>query len=156
MSKYSKKQIAENSTFLIPLENGHVTVGFFHKYFADAMNSYLCSFYDLVAIDETSLPSNLSEANTIALLLVTRDLLDNGTWPLSDRFYFSKEKISTTSFDEKESFKGIKIIGSGIVRKFANAYFGLLPWDMMHDPNYFDKLMLPGAAQPSCRILSKN
>ena len=50
---------------------------------------------------------------------------------------------------------GATILGSGIIRQFVNAYHGLTPWDTMADPVYFTKLLVKGAAMPSCAFEAK-
>ena len=56
---------------------------------------------------------------------------------------------------ESREFVGAKIIGSGIMQKFLDAYFGLIAWDKWQDPNYLDKLLLPGVPRPANAVLVK-
>lgn len=43
---------------------------------------------------------------------------------------------------------GAKVIGSGNVERFLNAFYALTPWDQMKDPNYFDKFLLTSEHRP--------
>ncbi len=40
--------------------------------------------------------------------------------------------------------------GSGIMRKFLSAFFGLRDWHQMHDPEYYQKLLLDGVVRKPC------
>ena len=50
---------------------------------------------------------------------------------------------------------GAKVIGSGNVNKFMNAYFGLSLWDDWHDPTYLDRLLVSPEKRPAKLILKK-
>ena len=45
-------------------------------------------------------------------------------------------------------FVGAKVIGSANVVKFLNAFFALAPWDVMKDPDYFDRFLLAPDQKP--------
>jgi regulator of RNase E activity RraB len=53
-------------------------------------------------------------------------------------------------------FVGAKIIGSGIVNRFLNAYYGFEAWDDWHDPNYLDTLLISPTKRPKHPILKKS
>jgi hypothetical protein len=51
--------------------------------------------------------------------------------------YASKGYVGATNYD------------AGLLANFLSAFHGLLPWNVMHDPAYYDKLLRPGLARPS-------
>lgn len=45
---------------------------------------------------------------------------------------------------------------AGLLADFLSAFHGLLPWNVMHDPAYYDGLLRPGLPRPqSVRILDE-
>lgn len=91
--------------------------------------------------------------DAIAILFVTRDSLDRGEWPVVGPHPIT---IPHTHLPyehlRSRRFVGAKVIGTGIVKDFLNAYFGLAPWNMMKDPNYFDGLLLAPDRKPSSLV----
>lgn len=76
----------------------------------------------------------------IAMLKVTSDEIRVGDWPVighRDRTYPA----------EMLDMKGISYTAS-MSRHLFNAYYGLLPWDGMHDPRCYEKMLLPGVPVP--------
>ena len=37
---------------------------------------------------------------------------------------------------------------AGLLSEFLSACHGALPWNVMHDPAYYEKLLMPGASRP--------
>lgn len=76
----------------------------------------------------------------LAILAVTADEVSDGHWPV----------IGHTSRPypaEMLDMKGISHTAS-MSRHLFNAYHGLLPWDGMHDPRCYEKMLLPGVPVP--------
>lgn len=93
-------------------------------------------------------------SDPIAVLLVTPDLLNKRIWPIPSH---GEPKVlpQDRPYERKAKWVGAKIIGSGNIEKFLAAYHGLAPWDDGHDPNYLDKLLLPGTPRPANVVLSR-
>jgi len=45
--------------------------------------------------------------------------------------------------------------GSGNMREFVNAFYGLAPWNGYFDPNYFDKLLIDPSKRPKNLLFIK-
>lgn len=98
-----------------------------------------------------------NDTELIAILFVSRDHLDSGNWrvfakgnPLSPEMYFPDIENR-----REKGFVGTKIIGSGIVMKLMDAYFGLFPWDGFFEPDYLDKLLVSPDRKPE-KVMLKN
>jgi hypothetical protein len=141
--------------FLVPLEDGSYGQGQVLSYEAQAMNSAICAFF---SIRYESMPTNLepiSENNLIAVLFVTRDLLDSGRWHIVDNGpTISWEKFIDIQSRRNNGFIGTKIQGSSNTRTFLSAYHKLVPWNCYFDPEYFDKLLISPDRKPT-DLLSK-
>jgi len=140
--------------FLIPLKDGTFAQGQVLIAAKRAMNSAVCGFTSN-RYKET--PFSLlvpSLQETIAILFVTRDLLDSGRWQINSN-QANAWGADHIHFHELESngFVGVNIIGSGIVENLLNAYHGLEPWNDFQDPKYLDGLLLSPKLKPSSVLL---
>ena len=151
MPKTKRKALEAGDVFLVPLEDNSFGTGMFHKHVPRALNSHICTFFS----NRFDAPPSehelaLIDLKPIATQFVTRDLLDRKTWKIvgSRKSMIRDRNLPDQPFIKAASFKGCAIIGSGIMRKFLNAYHGLLPWNMMKDDHYFDKLLLPKVLRP--------
>jgi hypothetical protein len=121
-------------------------------------NAPICAFfrYRLKDIPQ-QIEQHKDDAELVAILFVTRNHLDSGDWkvfsagnPLSPKEYFPDIE------DRREKgFVGTKIIGSAIVMKLLDAYFGLYPWDGFFEPDYLDKLLVSPDRKPE-KVMLKN
>jgi hypothetical protein len=143
--------------FLVPLIDGKWAVGQVVGREAIALNSASCAFFDaVVRRSNDDLPQDLfSMDNVYSVIFVTRELLDNGKWTIVGNRPVIVERAQLP-FEQLRSvgFVGAKIVGGGIVNKFVNAFHGLHPWDSLHDPQYFDKLLVPWRSRPEHVVLS--
>ena len=154
MSKKVKWE--KNDIFCINLIDEDCTIGQILSYEPDAMNSVLCAFFSIKYNADSNIDiSTIDSGKLISIQFVTRDLLDLGTWRIvGNAALVDYNKYIKIVKLRKRGFIGTKIQGSGNIVQFLNAYFGLLHWDMMHDEEYFDKLLLPGVNRPPNVILS--
>jgi hypothetical protein len=120
---------------------------------ASAMNSISAAFFDR-RIDSpeeaVGAARSVSANDAFAILFVTRDLLDSGKWQLVGYLepIVPPAMLPYENLREKR-FIGAKIIGSGIVNKFLDAFYALRPWDAWHNPNYLDGLLVSPAKKPT-------
>jgi len=144
--------------FAIPLKDGTYTLGQVVGREKEVLNSITCAFYktrfnDLELKDISIIP-NISDL--LSVQFVSPDLLKSRKWVV-----LGKEKVNIPKahfpYEEtrKNGWVGAKVIGSGIMVHFLNAYYGLEPWDMMYKPDYFDKLLINNELKPS-DLLYKN
>lgn len=113
------------------------------------------ALYERRVSKETKYP-NLSALHPVSVLLTTRDLLDEGMWEVvgKQRIAVPADKRPYERFRESD-WVGSKTYGSGIVRVFLDACFGLAPWDDWKDPNYLDALLLDPTTRPAAVVYKK-
>ena len=134
--------------FSIELSDGDYATGQVVGREREVLNSITCAFFNAKLAQPAH---NLSSAGTLmSCLFVTADLLNRGKWAIAAN--------EPTSIGEEEQpyenlrskgWVGAKMIGSGIVEEFLNAYHGLAYWDDWHDPAYLDALLINPSAKPT-------
>jgi hypothetical protein len=155
-----RQQWSAGDIFLIPLSDKTFSFGQVVQYAGEALNSVVCAFFGLKAKDEEegkTLIVELNDSLLVAVLFTTRDLLDSGDWLIVE----NKHSIDISPYInlrkmESEGFIGVKVIGSGVVSKFLDAYFGLYPWDGFYKPDYLDNLLVSPEKKPKNIMLKKD
>lgn len=153
MAKSKKWGIGD--VFAIPLADGTAGFGQVLSIEPEAMNSFVGAVYDIKALaGEVPTPFELVSCHVLSVLFITRDLLDSGRWlVIAQREALDPEKFVPLRSLRAQRFVGAKVIGSANVTRLLNAYFRLAPWNMMKDPEYFDRLLLPGRSRPNDVLL---
>jgi hypothetical protein len=124
-----------------------------------ALNSVSCALFDYVFKDPEEMPDCelLMPERAFAVLFVTRDLLDSHRWRVSGHCEVRiPRELLPFEHLRASDFVGACVIGSGIVESFANGFYGLSPWNDMHDPHYFDKLLLHQDVGPKKKLLTRS
>jgi hypothetical protein len=137
--------------FSVPLIDGSHALGQVVGREAEVLNSITCVFFRNRiggdALTEVKGPPDCSDA--IAVQFVTKDLLTRRIWKVLGDFAVCLPLDAFPHEDKRNSgWIGARVIGSGIVEHFLNAYFGLEPWTQMKDPAYFDRLLLRPDLRP--------
>jgi hypothetical protein len=152
-----RKRIAwkAGDNFLVPLEDGTFGQGQVLGYELHALDSAVCAFSSRRF--ETS-PDSLvpiTEPNLIAVLFVTRDLLDRGYWKILSNgpIVVQGQRFLDLEGLRRKGFVGAKCYGSRIVADFLSAYHRLLPWNAYFDPNYLDELLVSPDRKPADVLL---
>lgn len=160
MNRIRKQKWTAGDEFAVPLEDGSFGLGQVLAGEPLAMrNSAICAFFNQ-RVEATSKAGHVTRKSdeVFSVLWVTRDLLDNGVWQV----FANTKPLDVHKFfpdiDERRnnSFVGTKIYGSGIARRFLNAYFSLSPWDALAEPHYLDKLLLDPKMRPAGVIFTKS
>lgn len=88
----------------------------------------------------------INQNNIVSAVFITEESLDRGLWPI---FFQGKvnRKVLEKYFPniakvERGDIVGITTEGSAIIDEFVKAYFGLIPWNDWHDPEFLDKEIL--------------
>ena len=155
MANKKKQRWKLGDVFAIPTMDGRLVPGQIIGREAEVLNSVTIALFDQ-QVDHVSKidTADLAEVMVFSVLFVTRDLLDSGVWSIAANrpIRIPQDKFP---YEEKREcgFIGAKVIGSAIVTKFVNAYFGLAPWDDWKDPNYLDKLLISPEKKPTGIIL---
>lgn len=155
MKRQKKRAWSVGDCFTVPLCDGSFSLGQVVGFEPDAMNSAVCAFYAARFSNlDTAHCRGFNDELLVAVLFVTRDLLDSGDWgvcghesPLDANRYFDFDGLRA------KGFIGLRIIGSGIVVDLMDAYFGLRSWDDFHDRNYLDGLLVSQEKRPANVIL---
>ena len=119
------------SIFLVPLMDETNCLGQVIGREPDALNSVAIALFDIRGNweEEKDVPALGKEA-IFSLMLVTRDLLDSGRWRvLGERASGILGERRPYEDLRAIGFVGAKIRGSGLVEEFADAFYGLAPWD---------------------------
>lgn len=156
MAKRQKWKVGD--LFKIPLADGSASLGHIVAQERQMLNSVTCAFYDVRA-PETSLPEVQqlpSDEALIACLFTTHDLLDNGAWSVIGH---SPPQISRKHLPYEDcrsnGWVGAKMRGSGVVRRFLDAYYCLAPWNDWADPKYLDAFLIDPSKRPKDLIYVK-
>ena len=140
------------NVFCVPLRDGTWSVGQVVGREADMLNSITCAFFAL-RVPEPGLPTEgwkPRSADPIAVQFTTKDLLTRRRWKVVANLPVSiPPSLFPYESTRASAWVGAKLIGSANIESFLNAYFGLEPWDQMHDPHYFDGLLLGPEHKPS-------
>src|SRR5215471_2046593 len=103
---------------------------------------------------EEAMETNLSSSGVFSVVFATRDLLDSGAWRIVGRRPVELPSEMFPYENTREAgWVGAKVIGSGNLNEFVNAYFGLTPWDDWKDPTYLDKLLISPDKKPKKLLL---
>lgn len=103
-------------------------------------------------------PPCLRREQVVSLAATWRKNLNRGDWRsvgMSPEL-FAKLEFPNEAFAEK-GYVGARNYDAGILTDFLSACHGLLPWNVMHDPEYYDHLLCAGVARPrSALVLSES
>lgn len=99
----------------------------------------------------------LDSKDVLNLGATWKQSLNNGTWaglgeasPVAEKSDFPNEQFA------HDGYIGAKHSDVGIYSNFLSACFGLIPWNTMFDPNYWEEyLNTPHIRPESIKILSK-
>lgn len=82
----------------------------------------------------------------VSIQFVTKDMFNSGKWErIGNEEILINNELLPHRESKAKSWVGAKVIGSGMMAKFLNAFYGLRAWDKMNDPEYYQKLLLPGS-----------
>ena len=156
MQPMRKQDWKLGDVFLVETKDGLKVIGQIVGQEKEVLNSASCAFFNIRVKDANDV-ANLKElpnSRVFSIQFVTRDLLDDGVWRIVKQLPISVDN-SQLPFETLRSagFVGAKVIGSGIINEFLNAYYGLVPWDDWKDPAYLDRLLLSVDKKPTKLIL---
>ena len=98
-------------------------------------------------------PPELERKSAIALSATWRQALNRGDWP---SLKLAAEVFQKAEFPNERfapGYVGAKHCDAGVLRDFLSAYHGLIPWNAMHDPAFYDNLLMPGLNRPDSVVL---
>ncbi|MEI4828792.1 Imm26 family immunity protein [Bacillus sp. FJAT-53711] len=137
--------------FLLNLSNG--TYGF-GQVLWKPFGSPVCGLFDL---NTETIPTveKVSNHSFISVLTLLSSSLDKGDWKVIGNadVRIDVEKVPW-------QHRGLDVTGSmsysdGILLELANAYYGLFPWNVFYEEDYFDKILLSPFKRPNiAKVLS--
>jgi hypothetical protein len=148
-----KQKWGKGTLFAVPLDDGSFTIGLVLAVEPDALNSFIGAFYLHRLHDEfASEDLTIDFPSPMAVQFVTRDLLDSGVWKVIACLENVPDPGAYLPLTEmkRNRFVGVTVRGSGIVRKFLNAIYGLGPWNAYPrmGEDYFDGFLLHPRFKP--------
>lgn len=155
MASKKKQRWDVGDVFLLPLKDGTACIGQVIGREPSALNSVAIALYDIKGgwkgLDDFP---ELRLADIFSAILVTKDYLDGGGWKV-----VAREDVDLLA-DKKpyehlraKGFIGAKIRGSELVEDFANAFYGLAPWDDWYVPDYLDGYLISPDKKPVERLI---
>jgi hypothetical protein len=150
--RISKSVFVPGRLFLIPLKADGFGIGQIVENHGKPLGAYSCLFFSkkLSTPKDTFSFDDLSN-RLISIQFVTPDLLWNGHWDVLsiEPVFVPEEKFISRPFQQKGSYVGANVVGSGNITEFLSAWHGQKPWNMVYDPEYFDKLLLENVIKPN-------
>ncbi len=149
-----RQQWQVGDAFLVPTRDGQAVLAQVVGQEAEVLNSVTSAFFDQRIPSASEWTGILPVQKLFSVLFVTRDLLDSGVWRVVGR---QPIRVPRDVFPYEQlrqaGFVGSKVIGSGIVAEFLNAFYRLVPWDDWKDPHYLDSLLISPDKKPSNLLL---
>lgn len=111
-----------------------------------------CALFEIRINNPLFNQSDFRKLRPISILHLGTDLLNNGTWQIlfSDQVTLDPTSGSGGKFGEVGC---ISYGGGGTMTDLADAYFGLQPWNVMYDEDYYDKMLLKGLSRPGTALV---
>lgn len=137
------RQIAKvGDVFWVPIDDGSFVLGQIVEIQKEALNSITCAFFKVRS--DVPREINCIPKAPLSVQFVTKDLFNNGNWQrVGNQGVMINRELLPYRETEKSGWIGAKIIGSGIIRSFLSAYYGLRDWHEMHETDYYQSLLIP-------------
>ena len=106
-----------------------------------------CCLFGLLSkhahLDAASVTTN----QVLTILHLGSNCLDKGTWRVVGNAQLCAAPDSGPGGKLGE-VGSISFGGGGTLSDLAEAYYGLVPWNVYNDEKYFDRLLMPGVQRP--------
>ena len=101
-----------------------------------------------------AIPPALDESRLASLTATWRKNLNKGEWvPLGVSQLTPGLLNHPTEALAANGYVGAKHYDSGILSEFLSACHGALPWNVMYDPAYYEKLLIAGSVRPAKAVV---
>lgn len=120
-------------------------------------NVIRCLFFDLRF---RTIPATMNSddlvGHEISCVAVTREQIDYGVWKVVQNLPLKIEQSSLPNEQfRKKRWVGAVIYDAALAEDFLDSFFGLLPWDDWHDPNFLDEFLLSADKKPKDLLFKK-
>jgi hypothetical protein len=95
--------------------------------------------------------SDSKELKPISILHLTGMLLNNGKWKVL--FNETVRLNPDSGCGGKNGNVGSSSYSDNTLEGLANAYWGLKPWNVEHDENFYDEILLKNISRPNNAII---
>jgi hypothetical protein len=94
------------------------------------------------------------DGELIAIQFTTKDSLTKRLWKVLGAHPVELPQHLFPHEDKRaQKWIGATMVGSGSMVNLLNAYFGLVPWNVMFEEDYYDHLLAPGVSRPAAAIV---
>ena len=101
-----------------------------------------------------AIPPALDESKLVSLTATWRKNLNKGKWvPLGVSELTPGLLNHPTETLAAGGYVGAKHYDAALLSEFLSACHGALPWNVMYDPAYYEKLLISGTARPSEAVI---
>ncbi|MGG0176464.1 hypothetical protein [Gottfriedia acidiceleris] len=144
-----KQKWSIGDLFLISLSNNTYALG---QVVWLSYSEPVCGLFD---INFRKIPDlfETDNYNYISVLSVTSCSLDDYSWKVVGNIDVMIDKSEVDRKHIGESEIGSISHSSGVLDDLAEAYFGIQPWNVMYDEDFYDQLLLPSVTRPSTSII---
>ena len=144
-----KQKVKVGDVFWVPLEDNSFSLGQIVENQREVLNCITCVFYAQRVHDTGNISPSFE--HPISCQFVTRDLFNSGVWKRIGNWPIQiKQDMLPYREAQKNGWIGATMLGSGNINKFLAAFFGLRDWHEMHDPEYYQKLLLEDLVRKPC------
>jgi hypothetical protein len=149
---FKRSRWQSGMVYAIPLSDGSFC-------FAQAAAAAMANVIDIAILARRvhELPSHvpdLSRQEVVALGATWRQHLNRGQW---HAIGISASIVPIEEFPNQRLLKagavGIQHMDAGLWEKLLDAWYGLRPWNVMYEEDYFDKKLAPGVCRPASAIV---
>jgi hypothetical protein len=133
--------------FVIPLCDNTFSIG----QVIDKKHHCTCALFE-IRINVIQLTvSEFKKLRPISILHLSDNLLSNGTW----EFLFNEQVTlnPNSGCGGRYGDIGSASFSPEMITDLANAYWGILPWNVMFDENFYDHLLLNSESRPSTALV---
>lgn len=143
--------------FTVETSDGMHVVGQIVGQERTVLNSVSVAFFDIRLQDPKEVEEISIDPDLIfSMVFATRDLFDSGKWKVVANRQVAVEPNQLPNEDLRATgFVGAKVIGSGILEEFLEAFYALTPWDDWAEPDYLDRLLVAPSKKPARLIYKK-
>ncbi len=132
--------------FAVPLDDGTWALGQVLDTVPILANSFTCAFFARRTSTPQPLLSSASPTSEelLSCQFVTREQFVRGAWP---RLGNAPIAITRGDWPYRRFLwmrwpRRRRVLESGLIERFLSAYHGLRPWTEMHDPSFYDTLLV--------------
>jgi len=99
-------------------------------------------------------PPALDHSKLVSLTATWRKNLNRGEWvPLGISELTPGLLSHPTEALAADGYVGANHYDAGLLSEFLSACHGVLPWNVMYDPAYYEKLLIAGAERPAKAVI---